>query len=143
MRHLVVAAQHEQRDAERRPRVRAGVEDAARLERGEPAIPSAPVLSSKSDGGAGVVDENSSVRVITTETGRLNRIASAPARGSSSTNLAPKPPPIAVATTRTRCSGSPSDSDTSERAENRPWVLVQIVSSPSGSTLASAARGSR
>jgi hypothetical protein len=102
-----------------------------------------PVRSSKIEAGAGVVDRNSSERVITTETGRFRIMASAPARGSRSANFAPNPPPMAVATTRSRCSGRPSASATSERVEKSPWVLVQMVSAPSGSTLASAGRGSR
>jgi hypothetical protein len=103
----------------------------------------APILTSNTADGAGVVARKSSVRDITTDTGRRSRRVSAAASGSSSTNFAPKPPPIGVATTFTSCSGRPSTSAISERVKKSACVEVHTVSIPSGSTAASAARGSR
>ena len=48
-----------------------------------------------------------------------------------------------MATTFTSCSDMPRASAISERVKNSAWVDVHTVSVPSGSTAASAARGSR
>ena len=103
----------------------------------------APVVSSTMAGGAGVVARNSSLRDMTIETGRCTATVRAAASGSSRTNLPPKPPPIGIATTRTRCSGTPSARATCERVKNSACVLVHTVICPTGSMLATAARGSR